>query len=122
MSEKETIKELIHKIKVNEKSRRKMQQSLMKEIERLKEDNEYLNKVNIELSIEKNRLTNIINELDIEANKNIQVCNNRGFNLISNIDEVKTLDDFTFNEYIGYLVSLEISDKLQELKGDSSND
>ena len=32
------------------------------EIERLKEDNEYLNKVNIELSTEKNRLNNIINE------------------------------------------------------------
>ncbi len=68
------------------------------------------------------RLNNIINELEIEANKNIQVCNNRGFNLISNIDEVKTLDDFTINEYIGYLVSLGILEKLNELKGDSSND
>ena len=36
----------------------------IKEIERLKEDNEYLNKVNIELSTEKNRLNNIINEFD----------------------------------------------------------
>ena len=34
------------------------------EIERLKEDNEYLNKVNIELFGEKNRLNNIINELE----------------------------------------------------------
>lgn len=35
-----------------------------KEIERLKEDNEYLNKVNIELSTEKNRLNNIIKDLE----------------------------------------------------------
>lgn len=34
------------------------------EIERLREDNEYLNKVNIELSTEKNRLNNIIDELE----------------------------------------------------------
>ena len=40
--------------------------SILEEIERLKEDNEYLNKVNIELSIEKNRLNNIINK-GIEA-------------------------------------------------------
>ena len=33
------------------------------EIERLNEDNEYLNKVNIELSTEKNRLNNIINKI-----------------------------------------------------------
>jgi len=33
-----------------------------KEIERLKEDNEYLNKVNIELFAEKNRLHSIIKE------------------------------------------------------------
>lgn len=40
-----------------------------KEIERLKEDNEYLNKVNIELSTEKNRLNNIINELEEELDR-----------------------------------------------------
>ena len=34
-----------------------------KEIERLKDDNKYLNKVNIELSSEKNRLNNIIKEV-----------------------------------------------------------
>ena len=52
-----------------------------KEIERLKEDNEYLNKVNIELSTEKNRLNNIINKAveyieymqNISKNKNIYV-------------------------------------------------
>ena len=38
-------KELIHKIKVNEKSRRKMQQSLMKEIERLKKYEKFIDKV-----------------------------------------------------------------------------
>lgn len=46
---------------------------LEKEIKKLKEDNEYLNKVNIELSTEKNRLNNIINKLeaycDTELNK-----------------------------------------------------
>ena len=46
MSEEEIIKELKHKIKVNERSRRKMQQSLMKKIERLhsiiKEVREYI--------------------------------------------------------------------------------
>lgn len=41
---------------------------LEQEIERLKEDNEYLNKVNIELSTEKNRLNNIINEIYTKAN------------------------------------------------------
>ena len=34
-----------------------------KEIERLKDDNKYLNKVNIELSSEKNRLNSIIKEV-----------------------------------------------------------
>ena len=34
-----------------------------KEIERLKDDNKYLNKVNIELSSEKNRLKSIIKEV-----------------------------------------------------------
>lgn len=73
----------------------------------------YINKQDKEIK----RLTDIINGLEFEANRNIYVCNNRGFNLISSIDEVKTLDDFTLNEYIGYLVSLEILDKLNELKG-----
>lgn len=41
-----------------------------KEIERLKEDNEYLNKVNIELSTEKNRLNNNWNELEKYMNEN----------------------------------------------------
>ena len=36
------------------------------EIERLKEDNEYLNKVNVELSTEKNRLNNIIKNTAVE--------------------------------------------------------
>ena len=37
-----------------------------------KEDNEYLNKVNIELSAEKNRLNNIINEAIELTNKIIE--------------------------------------------------
>ena len=82
----------------------------------------WINKKVYDASKEIERLNNIINELEIEANKNIQVCKNRGFNLISSINEVKTLDDFTLNEYIGFLVSLEILDKINELKGDSSNE
>lgn len=88
---------------------------LLAKIDRLNYSLEQANK-------EIERLKTIINELEIEANRNIHVCNNRGYNLISSIDEVKTLDDFTINEYIGYLVSLEILDKLNELKGDSSNE
>ena len=49
-----------------------------KEIERLKEDNEYLNKVNVELSTEKNRLNNIINKaieiLDIYGTSNYETA------------------------------------------------
>ena len=45
-----------------------------KEIERLKEDNEYLNKTNIELSTEKNRLNNIINEFEEELKWQRKVC------------------------------------------------
>ena len=48
----EENKELKKKITFNEKSRRKMQQSLMEQIEQLKEENE--------------RLNNIINELEKE--------------------------------------------------------
>lgn len=73
----------------------------LKEIERLKEDNEYLNKVNIELSTEKNRLNNIINEL------------------------VKFMDeDYEYYEKYGYAEQghamgqiSRIKNKLQELKG-----
>lgn len=67
-----------------------------KEIERLKEDNEYLNKVNIELSTEKNRLNNIINELE----KYIGA-------------EWYCFD----NESVEFEVAKDILNKLQELKG-----
>ena len=49
----------------------KRNKELKQEIERLKEDNEYLNKVNIELSTEKNRLNNIINKA-LEKSKGLQ--------------------------------------------------
>lgn len=74
-----------------------------KEIGRLKEDNEYLNKVNIELSVEKNRLNNIINELEKWV-KEDKEC-------------------FETQFYMGRCVNFQcILDKLQELKGDKSND
>lgn len=57
-----TPKETLIKILVaSRKEVEKLQnrnKELKQEIERLKEDNEYLNKVNIELSTEKNRLNN----------------------------------------------------------------
>ena len=66
-----------------------------KEIERLKEDNEYLNKVNIKLSAEKNRLNNIINELEKYINEEY-IYDELG---------MKIFDAST------------LQDKLQELKG-----
>lgn len=69
-----------------------------KEIERLKEDNEYLNKVNIELSTEKNRLNNIIDELEKWV-KEDKEC-------------------FETQFYMGRCVNFQcILDKIQELKG-----
>ena len=69
-----------------------------KEIERLKEDNEYLNKVNIELSTKKNRLNNIINELEkwLKEKQILYGINQQGFS---------------------WGVCGEALDKLQELKG-----
>ena len=43
------------------------------EIKRLKEDNKYLNKVNIELSTEKNRLNNIIKRLEEFIEKETEI-------------------------------------------------
>ena len=51
----------------------KMYEEEVKEIERLKEDNEYLNKVNIELSTEKNRLNNIIKRLEEFIEKETEI-------------------------------------------------
>ena len=91
-----------------------------KEIEILNNDIKILLKENNNKEKVILKYRDIINQLETEANKNIQVCNNRGFNFISSTDEVKILDDFEFNEYIGYLVSLEILDKLNELKSDDN--
>lgn len=45
-----------------EYERNKKEREMKEEIERLKNDNEYLNQVNIELSTEKNRLNNLLKE------------------------------------------------------------
>ena len=49
--------------------KRKEKVEMEKEIERLKDDNKYLNKVNIELSSKKNRLKSIIKEVREYINK-----------------------------------------------------
>ena len=69
-----------------------------KEIERLKQDNEYLNKVKIELSTEKNRLNNIINGLEKWLDKK---------------------EKLTFNSWNKGIH--EVQRKLQELKGSAVN-
>ena len=66
------------------------------EIERLKEDNKYLNKVNIELSTERNKLNNIINELE------------------KYINEEYAYDDIGMKIFD----ASKLQDKLQELKGE----
>lgn len=83
-------------------------ESQKQEIKRLKEDNEYLNKVNIELSTEKNRLNNIIkNGINEELRKELDEilkCNQAQAsridktkaklqNMFDNGDENTILDD-----------------------------
>ena len=80
---------------------------MQEEIERLKDDNKYLNKVNIELSSENQRLNNIINELEKWVVESIE----------------KYTEDYLDwkydrNVYLAGSKKLQnVLDKLQELKG-----
>ena len=66
-----------------------------KEIERLKDDNKYLNKVNIELSSEKNRLKSIIKEVReklYDLNYKIKEIYNVPFDISEIFEMIEILD------------------------------
>ena len=91
------------------------------EIERLKEDNEYLNKVNIELSTEKNRLNNIIKHVEDICESSIVSVNQ----ILQDEKETKIVNGRCINRNEYQIVRLkayrtkskEILGRIKELKG-----